>query len=1419
MKIHSKRGMAFLLVLTVLVSLFTGSFSVSAMDLSQPYTVSGDHTLTDHDGNTFTWYGGIAADSNEFGHIYQSGKHSIHDYTVKRHGLPDDKTDWVYDRDYLYAFCIEPGVPFGNANDYMGSNNPNHGDKWKRLSAAQKDLIQLALSYGYPNRQGLQTSKDANACYAATQLIVWQIALGWRTSPTSVNDHSYPASGHSGTMTAQLTANKYLKAFYDAILADMAEHGTRPSFTGTALTAPVYELTETGGSWTLTLKDNKNVLSDYYVLSNGGVSASINGDTLTIRSSKPITSETQIILTRRMPSTNHTTGLLFWSVPGKEKNNQDMVTGVPDDPLHAYLKLKVSAGNLSIIKTTKNNGGQVGGFTFKVTKQNGEAVGTFKTENDGRILIPNLAAGWYRVEEINLSEDFVKPAQNPVEVQVKSGQTATVNFENIRKMGVITVQKVNGRPLMGDYSLAGAEFTVKDQSGNIVDTIITAADGAGQSKPLPLGRYTITETKAPYGFVIDKNVYSCTLSGSQGTAAIVYCPEITVSEQPQVGRVKITKQDMETAAQAQGDATLSGAVFELLDGNGKPVERLYCGDAESITSQEIPLGSYTVREVVPPRGYTLSQKEYAVSVDYAGQETEVSLKSVDVQNKVIKGQLAVIKHSDQSDPAVTPKNEQIQKPLENVVFRVWLKAAGTYEAAKPSERDEITTNENGWTITKPLPFGTYIVEEYKGLPEHKVCEPFEAVISEDGKTYYYNIENPAYSGKVKIVKPDATTGKTIPQAGVEFKVKNSDTGAWVEQEILYPTPAALSSYFTNAEGWLVMPEELPFGNYELWEVQSPYGYLLADQPVPFKITSENPADYLEVIMENQPVMGRVTVEKTGEVLTGADLLDGLYIPRYAVQGLPGAVFDIVARRDIVTPDGTLRLKAGAVADTVTTGANGKVESKLLFLGDYYARERKAPDGMCLNTEEHDFSLVYEGQTVPVVYTQTGVYNERQKAAVTLNKYCETPENAGEDFDPYSAVVFGLFARADILAADGAVAIPKDGLLEYLTFDRDGRAKLKTDLPLGAYYVKELKTGAGYALDEAEYDFSFAYAGQEVSTVEIPVNDGKTIENKLLRGNLKIVKSFEGRETPLAGIPFTIEGTTVAGTSVTLEAATDENGEILLENLLVGEYTVKELESELSTGYLLAEPQTVTVAIGEVAELFFENKLMRGDLRIIKTFEGKTTPLAGIKFTVTGETLSGETYTGEFETDEQGQIYIEGLPVGAYTVQELGSELTEGYLLSETQTVTVALEQITELQIENRLIRGSIKLVKTDKDSGAKLSGAVFALYAPDGEKLGEYITDENGELLIEELPYGTGYKLVERKAPMGYQLSEAVFTFDITENGKTIELSAVNEKIPPTPDSPQTGNNSNLDLWLVIMVASLGALVLLTLRRKHTDNR
>jgi len=300
---------------------------------------------------------------------------------------------------------------------------------------------------------------------------------------------------------------------------------------------------------------------------------------------------------------------------------------------------------------------------------------------------------------------------------------------------------------------------------------------------------------------------------------------------------------------------------------------------------------------------------------------------------------------------------------------------------------------------------------------------------------------------------------------------------------------------------------------------------------------------------------------------------------------------------------------------------------------------------------------------------------------------------------------------------------------------------------------------------------------------------------------------------MPGVPFTITGQAFVGTTVTINAKTNADGEILLENLLAGNYTIQELNSDLTAGYVLSSEVTITVAADAVAELTIHNKLMRGDLRIIKTFEGKETPVAGVQFTVTGKK-----YSEVFVTDENGCITIEGLLAGEYTVQEISSDLTEGYVLSEEQAAAVAHEQITEMKIDNKLIRGHVKLTKTDKGNGAKLAGAVFDLFAPDGTQMGVYITDYNGELLIQNLPYGFGYKLTETQAPDGYKPGKVEFIFDITEDNVTLEYTAVNER-GPMPNLPKTGDDSNLVLWFSLLGASLiacGIALLVMFKGKKT---
>lgn len=529
------------------------------------------------------------------------------------------------------AYCVQPNVPLNTGDQSPEILPENFLDTYHNGSLTTSDIQNLLgriMQYGYTGVVKYDHTNAEITEMIATQLLVWETIVGERAPDFS---HITPPAGNNA-VTESIRSDHPLRSqiftHYNRIVSSVQNHSKIPSFMAkNTLSAAIHELTWDGSKYAVTLTDSNGVLANFnFSSTTPGVNFSKNGNNLTISVANPPTGNIEISATK---TGSVRKAMTYWcsnkievkgQVQGLVMSGQEV-----SDPINAYVKAKVSTGTLAIVKTTKNNNGNVDGFQFRITKQDGTNVGTYTSGSDGRISVPNLTAGWYKVKEINLSDEFVKPTPNPVDVEVKGGQTATVNFDNVKKLGIITVQKTNSRPLMGDYSLAGAEFTVKDANGNVVDKIVTSADGKGESKALSLGSYTVFESKAPWGFVVDKNIYNRTLSGSQGTAAVVYCPEITVPEKPQVGQVKITKLDAETAAIAQGDATLSGAVFSLIDSKGNEVERLYCGTNTSITSKEIPLGSYTVKEIVPPKGYTLSEKEYAVNIDYAGQEVEVNL--------------------------------------------------------------------------------------------------------------------------------------------------------------------------------------------------------------------------------------------------------------------------------------------------------------------------------------------------------------------------------------------------------------------------------------------------------------------------------------------------------------------------------------------------------------------------------------------------------------------------------------------------------------------------------------------------------------------------------------------------------------------------------------------------------------------------
>ena len=628
-------------------------------------------------------------------------------------------------------------------------------------------------------------------------------------------------------------------------------------------------------------------------------------------------------------------------------------------------------------------------LTFTVT---GNGINqTVKTNSKGEIQIDNLMPGVYTVTEMDY--DKYEP-QESRRVTVVSGQVSTVNFNNKLKRGDLQIVKSSEDNLnegvtfhLYGTSLSGIavdEYAVTDATGVVTfeDVLISG------STP-----YTVEEVDTAVRYVVP-----------EAQSAPINWNEVTNRSFLNILKkfsVTVTKSDAETGT-AQGDASLAGAVYGIY--KGETLVDTYTTDknGQFVTKEYICDNDWTVREITPSEGYLLDATVHKIGAEPQLYTVEHNQTANDVTEQVAKGNIAIIKHTDNGDT-------QIETPENSAEFAVHLKAAGSYDSAKASERDYLTCDENGFAQTKDMPYGIYTVHQVSGWEGSELMPDFDVFISQNGATYRYLINNAPFNSFIKIVKQDAETGKTIPYAGAGFKIYDPD-GNPVTMTFTYPTPTTIDVFYTNAEGSLVTPEKLSFGKgYSIVEVQAPYGYVLDETPVYFDVTEDNSTEEsgVTVVKVDKPNMaqkGTITVEKIGEVFFGVSVIGGvdesgnelptIYQPQYEKRGLPGAVYEIVAAEDIVTPDGTARNHKGEVVDTVTTDETGTAVSRELYLGKYEVREITAPHGMVLNPEPHCVELVYAGQNVAVTETATSFENERQKVEISLVKSIEQNERFG-----------------------------------------------------------------------------------------------------------------------------------------------------------------------------------------------------------------------------------------------------------------------------------------------------------------------------------------------------------------------------------------------------------------------------------------
>ena len=1106
------------------------------------------------------------------------------------------------------------------------------------------------------------------------------------------------------------------------------------------------------------------------------------------------------------------------------------------------------------------------------------------TGENGSVILKNLHLGTYVVKETKAPDSFYNGSEEKSVTLTYAGQNkevvfADVTFNNERQkadVSVVKQDKDTRKPLKGGIfalyasdDIRNADGTVVVKKGTLIEKATTGADGTAKfTADLPIGySYSVKEDQAPEGYVRNtEDVYTFKFSYTNDKEATVSFAH-TFSNDRVTAKINLYKVDKETGkAVPQGDATLKGAVYGLYaredivhpDGAtgtiykaGEQVASLTTDDKGQASVNGLYLGKYYVKEITPPTGYLADAEEHDLTCSYEGDMTAEVKRECTSSEQVIKQPFQIIKAAN--------NGKTDADLLSGAGFTVYLKSSLTkkadgsydFDSAKPvvsgeNGATEIFTDEKGYACSIPLPFGSYIVRETTTPHNYKPVDDFEVNITEhhpNEPQIWRVLLDEEFKAKLKIVKKDDETKKSVLIAGTEFKVYDLDNKKYVEQVTTYPVTTTHKSYFTDSQGYLIMPKNLKIGHYRIEEVNAPEGYTInknyveiaVDANTAYQMDSESGDAIITVDYENHPVKGMLTIYKKGEMLTGFKK-DFVYEERY----LKGASFNVYAAENIYTPDyqkdenGNRQLiyAKDALVTTVTTGEDGKAVADNLPLGSYYVVEKTAPEGFVLNHDRSDVAFVYVDQDTPVIEQEVTVGDDRQKVAIQVEK------QDAENGTTVAGAVFGIYNKEDI-KADGKVIVKADTLLQEMTSDNDGLAACTLDLPLGQYYVKALKAPAGFVSSDEVLNLDASYQGQDVKTVKL-----KTVK-KNQPTTVEITKSDVTTGVELDGAKLTVldkEGNVVD------QWISVKDQPHVIKRLTVGEeYTLR--EEMAPYGYLKATDVKFTMEdTAEIQKVEMKDEVPTGLLIINKNgeFLDKVTLLDHVKGTVehlfeyvTGsltdvtfdvfaaedikaadgvseDYFKADEKVGTITTDSNGIAQMDNLPAGKYYVKEV--KTAHGYVLDgEPRYVDLSYrDQDTPVitydeKWQNARQKVKVTVLKKEKDTERVLAGGVFGLYTSEdiknakGEVLLEKdslieqrVTDEKGQITFTaDLPVDGKYYVKEIFAPDGFVTTEEVqeFTFEYAGEDQTeVSYDFTFENQPTTVELTKTDLTTGKEL-------------------------
>ena len=1076
------------------------------------------------------------------------------------------------------------------------------------------------------------------------------------------------------------------------------------------------------------------------------------------------------------------------------------------------------------------------------------------TGDDGSVTLKDLYLGTYTVTETKAPDNYVCKGESKTIELVYAGQTVEVQtgsatFLNERQKAAVRVEKQDEEtknPLSGGiYGLYAAEDIKVDgktvvPKGTLIEKATTGADGKASYKAeLPINySYSIREIQAPELYLRNsEDTYTFTFKFTNDKEEKVNFSH-TFTNKRVNATIDLVKEDSKTGNSAQGDAVFEGAIYGLYaredinhpDGRSgvlykkdEQVATLTTDNAGKASVSNLYLGKYYLKEITPPVGYLLDEEEHDVNCNYEGEQVETVKRNSVSKEDVIKQPFQLIKAAD---------NDKTDADLlKGAGFSAYLissltvKDDGSYDFtnAPPTVltedgKTEMFTDERGYACSIPIPYGRYIVRETTTPHNFMPVDDFIVTVTENSSTpqVWRVLLDDEFKAKLKIVKQDDETKQPVLLANTEFKVYDLDAKKYVEQVTTYPNTVVHKSYFTDENGYLILPESLKCGNYRIEEVRAPDGYtqntqyveIKVDKNTAYQMDSVSGDAIITVTYENHPVKGKLVIHKSGETLKSfkKDFV-------YEETSLEGAEFEIYAAEDIFTPDHQVDEQGNrhviyakdTLVKTVTTNKNGEAVIKDLPLGKYRVKETKATSGFVLNPDSQEVSFIYKDQNTPEIEEKLEFSNERQKVELSVEK------QDAETGKALKGATFGLYNKEAISSGD-KVIVKADTLLQEITSNEKGKAAFTLDLPLGRYYLKELQAPAGYVSSDEILEFDATYQGQDVKTIK-----------------LKSVKKNQPTTVEVTKADITT-GTELDGASMSV---LDKDGNVIdswtsvkdsphvIKRLQVGKTYI--LREELAPyGYLRATDVEFTISdTAEVQKVKMEDEVPVARLLVNKKgefldsvslldnakgmiehlFNYVTGNLTDVTFNVyaaeairAADGVSADYYAadelvGSITTDGNGIAQMDNLPLGRYYIVE--KETSHGYVLdNEPRYVDLTYrDQDTPLVTysadwQNARQRVQVEVLKKEKDSDKVLSGAIFGLYAADDivSSKGKVLlakdtlielktTDEEGKIqFAADLPVDSRYYIKELAAPDGYVTDQKPqeFTFEYQGSGTSV---------------------------------------------------